>query len=131
MNAIAVFIGCGLGGLARWGLSRYAADHFASAFPLGTIAVNVVGSFLIGFFFALFKDSVAPLPVRLLLTTGFLGGFTTFSTFALETVLLVEKRQVGVAAANFVLQNVAGVLAVVAGIWVCSALIRAASGGSA
>lgn len=131
MNAIAVFIGCGLGGLARWGLSRYAADHFASAFPLGTIAVNLIGSLLIGFFFALFKDSVAPLPVRLLLTTGFLGGFTTFSTFALETVVLVEKRQVGVAAANFIVQNVGGVLAVVAGIWVCSVLLRLAGGGSA
>ena len=131
MNAIAVFIGCGLGGPARWGLSRYAADHLASPLPSGTIAVNLIGSFLIGFLFALFKDSVVPMPVRLLLTTGFLGGFTTFSTFALETVLLVEKRQVAVAAANFVIQNGAGVLAVVAGIWACSALLRAAGGGSA
>lgn len=130
MNAFAVFIGCGLGGLARWSLSRYAADHLASSLPVGTIAVNVIGAFLIGFFFALLKDSVVPMPVRLLLTTGFLGGFTTFSTFALETVLLVEKRQAGAATANFLIQNLVGVLAVVAGIWVCAAVIRLAGGAS-
>lgn len=116
MNFFAVFIGCGLGGLARWGVARWAVDHVTSALPAGTILVNVFGSFLMGFFFAAFKDSLVPMPARLMVTTGFLGGFTTFSTFALETVLLVEKREMSAAAANFLLQNVLGLLGVVVGV---------------
>ena len=92
MNYLVVFIGCGAGGVARYALTRFASEHVASAIPLGTLAVNLIGSFAIGFLFAAFENRTVPAPVRLLLTTGFLGGFTTFSTYALDTALFFQAR---------------------------------------
>ncbi|MFA6505990.1 MAG: fluoride efflux transporter CrcB [Treponemataceae bacterium] len=117
INVLSVFLGCGLGGVARWALTRYVAEQFTSIFPWGTVAVNVIGSFLIGLFFVLFNTWMAPPSVRLLATTGFLGGFTTFSTYALETVMLAEKGYGKAAVLNVLTQNGIGCVAVIGGMF--------------
>lgn len=99
---IAVFgaLGC----LARYFLSGWAYELAGSALPYGTLAVNVTGAFLIGLVMELCLRSTAVSPeVRIGLTIGFLGGFTTFSTFSYETFRLLEGAQLSQALANVLL----------------------------
>ncbi len=81
----AVAVGAAAGGLARYYLANVIQNHAGLAFPTGTLVINVTGSFLLGFFvrYALQSGAVSP-EVRVLLTTGFCGGYTTFSTFSLK-----------------------------------------------
>jgi CrcB protein len=91
---LAVAAGGGLGSLARWSASVLLARAVGPAFPWATLLVNVVGSFVIGLYFALTEPDgrylVAP-AARQFVLAGFCGGFTTFSAFSLETVLLVRE----------------------------------------
>lgn len=99
MGFLLVFIGSGIGGMARHGVGLAVLKWFGLSFPIGTLAINIVGSFLIGIvaeYWAL--KSGLPQPARLFLTTGIIGGFTTFSTFSLETALLWERGQPWLAA---------------------------------
>lgn len=100
MNYLLVFIGSGLGGAARYGVGVLALRLFGpSATALGTFAINVVGSFCMAIvveYFAI-KSGVSP-SWRLFLTTGIIGGFTTFSTFSLDTAILYERGDFGLAA---------------------------------
>jgi CrcB protein len=94
-----VFLGAGVGGALRHGVNVGAARLFGYGFPFGTLVVNVMGSFLMGLvagYFA-FRPGMGQ-HVRLFLTTGVLGGFTTFSAFSLDTALLVERHSYGLAA---------------------------------
>ncbi|WP_151953378.1 fluoride efflux transporter CrcB [Sphingomonas sp. EC-HK361] len=87
-----VFLGAGIGGMARHGVNLFAVRVMSVDFPWGTLAVNVVGSFLMGLIAEYFAMRThLPQQWRLFLTTGVLGGFTTFSAFSLDTALLVEK----------------------------------------
>lgn len=91
MHYAIVFVGGGIGAALRHGVNL-AAERIGLAFPIGTLAVNVAGSFLMGVLVAYFAlRSGIDQQVRLLLTTGLLGGFTTFSAFSLETGLLAER----------------------------------------
>ncbi|GAA3885847.1 hypothetical protein GCM10022276_01130 [Sphingomonas limnosediminicola] len=106
MLYLIVFIGAGIGGALRHGVNVAAARLLALSFPLGTLFVNVAGSFLMGLcagYFA-FKPGLNQ-HVRLFLTTGILGGFTTFSAFSLDTALLIERHAYGLAA-GYVLGSV-------------------------
>ncbi|GAA5179555.1 fluoride efflux transporter CrcB [Niveibacterium umoris] len=96
-NLIAVGGGAALGAWARWGLGMLLNPLFAG-FPLGTLAANLIGGFLMGLALALIQF-VPELPValRLLATTGFLGGLTTFSSFSGEVFQLFERQAVGMA----------------------------------
>ena len=99
MLYLIVFLGAGIGGAFRHGVNVSAAKLFGYGFPFGTLIVNVVGSFLMGLlagYFA-FRPGIGQ-HVRLFLTTGILGGFTTFSAFSLDTALLVERHSYGLAA---------------------------------
>lgn len=89
------------GSLCRYWLAGLVQNWSAAAFPYGTFAVNVVGSFLIGLVMVLSveRNLVGP-EVRIFLATGFLGGFTTMSTFSYETLGLLEQGSAGLAAAN-------------------------------
>jgi CrcB protein len=86
-----VALGSAVGGVARFGLSALVQQRAGPSFPFGTLVVNVSGSLLLGFLwrFALGTDSISP-EARALLTTGFCGGYTTFSTFTYETMVLLE-----------------------------------------
>lgn len=95
MGFLIVFLGGGLGAALRHGVNMVAARAFGTAFPYGTMLINVLGSLAMGLiaeFFAL--KSGLPQHWRLFLTTGVLGGFTTFSAFSLEAALLYERGQV-------------------------------------
>lgn len=99
MLYLIVFLGAGIGGALRHGVNVGVARLLGYGFPFGTLIVNVVGSFLMGAlagYFA-FRPGV-PQHMRLFLTTGILGGFTTFSAFSLDTALLVERHAWGLAA---------------------------------
>jgi CrcB protein len=98
-----VFLGAGIGGALRHGVNVGAARLFGYGFPFGTLIVNVLGSFVMGAlagYFA-FRPGIAQ-HMRLFLTTGILGGFTTFSAFSLDTALLVERHAYALAAGYIV-----------------------------
>jgi len=98
---LAVAAGGATGAVLRW-LMAGAVQRFAGgAFPWGTFAVNALGSFLLGFLFVwLIERSTATELVRLALTVGLLGAFTTFSTYSLESIRLLQEGALGMAAAN-------------------------------
>lgn len=97
INVLMVFLGSGLGGVCRYVLSRAVQSHVTTAqvFPWGTFAVNVLGCFLIGLLYGIFDRYTSPgwltPQLRLLLTVGFCGGFTTFSTFINENYILFQS----------------------------------------
>jgi CrcB protein len=106
-----VFFGAGIGGAMRHGVNVGAARLFGFGFPYGTLIVNVAGSFLMGLlagYFA-FRPGLGQ-HMRLFLTTGILGGFTTFSAFSLDAALLVERHSYGLAA-GYMVGSVAASLA--------------------
>ena len=99
MLYLIVFLGAGIGGALRHGVNVWATKLFGFGFPFGTLIVNIVGSFLMGAlagYFA-FRPGIGQ-HMRLFLTTGVLGGFTTFSAFSLDAALLVERHSYGLAA---------------------------------
>jgi len=92
----AVAIGAALGGLARFYLAAVIQHRAGIDFPAGTLVINITGSFLIGFFlrYALQSAVIGP-EMRIFLTTGFCGGYTTFSTFSYETITLLQDGEYG------------------------------------
>ena len=88
---LAVGTGGFLGATSRFALSGWIQRMAGSSFPYGTLTVNVLGSFLIGFLLLYFEQSIAP-HQKALIMTGFLGALTTFSTFSLETVLMLQQN---------------------------------------
>ena len=93
MSYLVVFAGAGIGGALRHGVNVASARLFGYGFPYGTLIVNVLGSFLMGVLAGYFLlRTGAPQSVRLFLTTGILGGFTTFSAFSLDAALLLERH---------------------------------------
>ena len=98
MAYLIVFFGAGLGGALRHGVNVAAARLFGSGFPAGTLIVNVLGSIAIGVLAGYFGLKMGTSQhLRLFLTTGLLGGFTTFSAFSLDALLLWERGAVGLA----------------------------------
>ncbi|PKO24528.1 MAG: fluoride efflux transporter CrcB [Betaproteobacteria bacterium HGW-Betaproteobacteria-8] len=97
---IAVGIGAAMGAWLRWGLGLL-LNSIHPVIPLGTLAVNLIGGYLIGVAMAVLsgEHSISP-EMRLLITTGFLGGLTTFSTFSAEAVDLLSRAQYGWASAH-------------------------------
>jgi len=117
MLYLIVFLGAGLGGALRHGVNVGAARMIGQGFPYGTLIVNVAGSFAMGLlagYFA-FRPGIGQ-HVRLFLTTGILGGFTTFSAFSLDTALLVERHSYGLAAGYAVGSVVASLTALFFGL---------------
>lgn len=94
-----VFLGAGIGGAARHGINAAALRLLGSSFPYGTLTVNIVGSLVMGLLAGWFAHKSDPGQTwQLFLTSGVLGGFTTFSTFSLDVAVLFERGQVGMAA---------------------------------
>jgi CrcB protein len=120
-----VFIGvAGLfGTLARYGLSGLVARRFGETFPTGTLVVNVTGCFFAGALVYLLQERFVVNPeIRIATMIGFLGGFTTFSSFGLQTFTLLKDGEFGFAALNVVASNVLGLLTVWAGYTVAKLL---------
>jgi len=123
-----VMLGAALGGLARYVVGsavvqRFTARFPENVFPMGTLVVNITGCFAIGVVMTLFVDRGDPNPnLRLLLVTGVLGGYTTFSAFGWESFEAIEKEQIWIGLANIVLSVVLGYLAVWCGSLVAKAI---------
>ena len=117
MNDILVIsIGAILGANARWIISRYAARVLGATFPYGTLFINVTGSFIVGFFMIWATERVLLDPRwRLLIVVGFCGAFTTFSSFAFETMAYFEQGQWLLMFTNFASNNLLCLGAALAG----------------
>ncbi len=101
MNVALVFLGGGIGAVARYALQGLVYRFLTATFPYGTLAVNIVGSFLIGFLMSFFEERFLVAPaLRIFLTIGVLGGFTTFSSFSYETVMLLRTGSYALGLAN-------------------------------
>jgi len=126
MAWLLVFLGGGLGAAARHGVNLTAARVIGIAFPWGTLTVNILGSLLMGLiagWLALKAGAGWSQHLRLFLTTGFLGGFTTFSAFSLDVALLWERGAHGAATLYVAASVLLAIAALFAGLW----LIRVVS----
>jgi CrcB protein len=124
MGFLIVFFGGGLGAALRHGVNLAAARAFGTTFPYGTMVINVLGSLAMGLiaeYFAL--KTGLPQRWRLFLTTGILGGFTTFSAFSLEAALLYERGQQAGAALYVVGSVVLAIGALFAGMAIVRMLV--------
>ena len=110
MTYLLVFLGGGIGALLRHGVNVGSARYFGTGFPFHTLFENVTGSLAMGLLAGQFAFTGASQNARLFLTTGILGGYTTFSAFSLDAILLWERHQHGMAAL-YVLTSVAASLA--------------------
>ncbi|MCV3735580.1 fluoride efflux transporter CrcB (plasmid) [Rhizobium sp. TRM96647] len=118
MNYLIVFLGAGVGGAGRHGVNVLAARLFGSGFPLGTLIVNILGCMAMGLLAGYFAfRGHLPQEARLFLTTGILGGFTTFSAFALDSAVLWERGNIGHALVYVLSSVVLSLAAVAAGLF--------------
>lgn len=114
---LTVAVGAALGANLRYGIALWAAKRWGSGFPVGTMIINVSGSLLIGFAIGLAASRLALTPTwRLLVVTGFCGGYTTFSTFSYETYELFNAGSIWRAGLNVTGSVILGLLGVVAGL---------------
>jgi CrcB protein len=127
ISYLLVFLGAGIGGALRHGVNVGCARYCGVAFPWGTLTVNVTGSFIMGAlaaWLALRAGEGWSQPLRLFLATGILGGFTTFSAFSLDAVLIWERGEAGHAAVYVAASVVLSIAGLVAGL----ALVRTVAG---
>lgn len=116
-----VFLGAGLGGMLRHSVNLVSPRLFGLDLPVGTLLINVTGSLLLGAIAGLFASRGHPSHnLQLFLTTGVLGGFTTFSAFSLEAALLWQRGQAG----SCVLYVLASVVLAIVGVFAGLALVR-------
>jgi fluoride exporter len=114
-NYIFVFLGAGLGGIMRYWGSAFVYKILPPDFPYGTLAVNVLGSFLIGIFIYYFDyNKMISTQIRIMLTVGVCGGLTTFSTFSFETINYLREGEVLFAGLNIIFNVVLTLLALFA-----------------
>jgi CrcB protein len=125
LQTVLVFIGGGLGAASRHGMNLFVSRTVGGDFPWATGVINVTGSFLMGLaagYFAYLASGEIAQNARLFLTTGILGGYTTFSAFSLDAALLWERGAAG-QAAGYVVGSVAlAILGLFAGLWVVRGL---------
>ena len=119
-----IALGGSLGAVARYGVATWIYQQTGTSFPWGTFIINVTGSFAIGFLAELFETALVPGGWRSFLTIGFLGAYTTFSTFTLETFNLLRDGELRLATGNVLLSTITGLIAVVLGIYTLRLLIR-------
>jgi CrcB protein len=116
LKTLILLAGGALGTLARYALSGYVQSRSEQLFPWGTLSVNLVGCLVIGIMWGIFEESDIPPTLRTFIFIGLLGGFTTFSSFALETLNLLRDGQWKMALLSVLLNNVGGLVLAFAGL---------------
>jgi CrcB protein len=117
LEVLFVALGGAIGSAARYLVGGWFAARFGAAFPYGTFVVNVTGSFIVGLFLAYAQERVSLSPYwRLFFAVGFVGGYTTFSTFEYESVRLLQDGEMLLAAVYLIGSVVTGGVAAIAGI---------------
>ncbi len=116
LDFLAISLGAIVGANLRYWMSRWALRLLGPVFPYGTLTINVLGSFVLGFFLAWTTERAMVDPRwRLLIAVGFCGSYTTFSSYAYETMAFFEQGQWTLMAGNFLANNLLACVAVVAG----------------
>ena len=110
IKVLFIAIGGAIGSVGRYALSSFAHSISFTVFPVGTLMVNLIGSFLIGILGGFFEGGSMLPQVRSFLVIGVLGGFTTFSSYSLETFNLMREGELRLAMINLVLNNVLGIV---------------------
>ncbi|MCD4683329.1 MAG: fluoride efflux transporter CrcB [Bacteroidales bacterium] len=121
---ILLLTGGAIGTLARYGLSGLTHKYFEGTFPLGTLMVNLLGSLIIGLIWGLWESNNIPTGVRTFIFIGILGGFTTFSSYALETINMFRDGEMKMAIINILASNILGLLLVFLGFVAARGLIN-------
>ena len=115
IKVLLIALGGAMGSVCRYGLGGLVYRMFGSIFPWGTAAVNIVGSLVIGFLWGVFERGAIGPNMRMFLFIGILGGFTTFSSYTLETFSLFREGETRLALTNMMVSNIVGVAAVFVG----------------
>jgi len=125
MHLLYIAIGGSIGAIARYIVSKNIHVLFNPIFPLGTLVVNVSGSFLIGFLFYFFENILYSNNLRSFLLIGFLGAYTTFSSYSLETINLIKDGEYKTGLINIFLSNILCLIMVIAGMVASRILFKA------
>ncbi len=125
LKLIALLAGGALGTVLRYIVSGLTYRVFVGVFPWGTLVVNLIGSFLIGCLWGLFEIKAVSPHTRAFVFMGLLGGFTTFSTYTLETLNLLREGEAKLALINIAASNVLGLALVIAGFAVSKLILSA------
>ncbi|GAB4491377.1 MAG: hypothetical protein OHK0031_14550 [Anaerolineales bacterium] len=113
-----ISLGAALGANARYWLGGWAAEKFGSGFPYGTLLINLTGSFALGLFLTLISQRfIVDSNWRLLVAVGFLGAYTTFSTYTYESLTLILSGQMALGTLNLFASSLLGAAAAIGGIW--------------
>ncbi|MBN2107312.1 MAG: fluoride efflux transporter CrcB [Deltaproteobacteria bacterium] len=123
INVIYVAIGGAIGSVFRYVFSGGVHVWINSTYPWGTFAVNLTGSFIAGFLWRFFEEMLIPAHMRPFIFIGILGGFTTFSSYMLETLNMLRDGEFLAACGNLVLHNLCGIIVISAGFMLAQLLV--------
>lgn len=121
---VTIAIGGAAGAVFRYSGSKYIMQIFNTTFPLGTLFVNALGSFIMGIAYIIFNKFTVSSAINSLITIGMLGAFTTMSTYCLETVSLLQDGEYKYMLLNILLNNMVSILAVILGIYSAKILLK-------
>lgn len=118
-----ILVGGAIGTYLRYAVSGYSYKLFDWIFPIGTLVVNLLGSFVIGLLWGVFESGNMSPNIRVFLFIGILGGFTTFSSYMLETLNLYRDGEVRLAVINLLANNIFGLIMVIGGFFLSKLLV--------
>ena len=121
-NILLISVGGILGTCSRYFVSTYLQSFFGKIFPIGTLAVNVIGALISGFLWGMFGGAQVDKSYRLFCFVGFLGAFTTFSAYSLDTINLFFEDKIKLGVLNILLNNILSLVFVILGFWLARCL---------